>query len=674
MAQLPTRAESARRSPFLAMVGDPPGWLATLLLAGAIAALAAWTWGKWFHVFIDYGRELYVPWRLSEGDVLYRDLAWFHGPLSAYFNAAAFALLGVGIRTQTLVNLLLIAAVTWLVWRLVRAVADRATALLASLCWLVASAFQYVEWSGNFNWVAPYAHELTHGVALALLAVACLLGLDRRPRLALLGAGTCLGLCCLTKAEVALAGIGAVAAGVVAGAAHRREEVRALALAFAAAAVPVVVSFALLATAMPWSEALRGTLGSWAYTFRGDLRALPYYRITVGTYDVGESLFGIGSWLTTHAVTLLPPVLVAFLYGRRPAWRSAALVLLPLLLLADLALFDTLQAHRVLFGLVPPVISVVAYGSLWLLSLTRLRSRLPAWLPPALAAAPLFAAPWQLIAWEHAFRPLGLYAAAAAAVAVWSAWRSPRGSDAAARAVRLAFPVVALLLLAKIGLWVRIHHYGFALALPALLLTVVLLAHRLPRAVARLGGAGAVVGAAGWTLLLLTLMGLGLRYEHNFTDSPYGEKTRPFGTGADAFYAHTNAITQLYAELGEVVARETNPDDTLVVLPEGVMFNYLWRRVNPTRHVNFMPPELIMFGEDRILADFEARAPKWIVVVHRPSPEYATPGSPAMFGQTFGSRLFRWVLDHYRVVSRAGHLPLRNENEHGVLFMQRKDE
>src|SRR5262245_25450049 len=51
------------------------------------AAALAWTWRKWPDVIVDYGREIYLAWRLSRGGVLYVDAAHFSGPLSPYLNA-----------------------------------------------------------------------------------------------------------------------------------------------------------------------------------------------------------------------------------------------------------------------------------------------------------------------------------------------------------------------------------------------------------------------------------------------------------------------------------------------------------------------------------------------------------------------------------------------------------
>ena len=55
-----------------------PRWLLALVL---ITAATAWmlhvSWLRWPDPTIDFGKELYLAWRLCEGDVLYRDVAHF---------------------------------------------------------------------------------------------------------------------------------------------------------------------------------------------------------------------------------------------------------------------------------------------------------------------------------------------------------------------------------------------------------------------------------------------------------------------------------------------------------------------------------------------------------------------------------------------------------------------
>src|SRR5207244_2543655 len=102
-------------------------------LAIGVAALGmlAWSWGTWPDVLVDFGRELYVPWRLTAGDVLYRDIAYFNGPLSPYVNAAWFALFGASLRVLALVNFALVGVLLALLYALLTQVGSRMSATLA---------------------------------------------------------------------------------------------------------------------------------------------------------------------------------------------------------------------------------------------------------------------------------------------------------------------------------------------------------------------------------------------------------------------------------------------------------------------------------------------------------------------------------------------------------------
>ena len=43
-------------------------------IAGTAAVMLHWTWRTWPDVLVDFGQQIYTAWRLSQGDVLYRDL------------------------------------------------------------------------------------------------------------------------------------------------------------------------------------------------------------------------------------------------------------------------------------------------------------------------------------------------------------------------------------------------------------------------------------------------------------------------------------------------------------------------------------------------------------------------------------------------------------------------
>ena len=133
-----------------------------------------WSWGGWPDVLIDFGHEVYIPWRLSEGARLYADIAYVQGPLSAYWNALVFRLLGVHLHSIFAANLVIASALTLLLYWLARRVADAFAATLACLVFLCLFACaQYLN-TGNYNYVAPYSHPLTHGLVLAIAAIASL--------------------------------------------------------------------------------------------------------------------------------------------------------------------------------------------------------------------------------------------------------------------------------------------------------------------------------------------------------------------------------------------------------------------------------------------------------------------------------------------------------------------
>ena len=64
-----------------------------LPVLAAAAALAA-SWQRWINPLIDSGREMDVPWRLLQGERLYRDITYYYGPLGPWANALALRLFG----------------------------------------------------------------------------------------------------------------------------------------------------------------------------------------------------------------------------------------------------------------------------------------------------------------------------------------------------------------------------------------------------------------------------------------------------------------------------------------------------------------------------------------------------------------------------------------------------
>ena len=126
-----------------------------------------------------------------------------------------------------------------------------------------------------------------------------------------------------------------------------------------------------------------------------------------------------------------------------------------------------------------------------------------------------------------------------------------------------------------------------------------------------------------------------------------GRRTVEVGVGTDRFLIHDQDAG--FRLLLDSLDRLRHPGDTLLVVPEGVMLNYLLRMRNPTGHVNFMPPELIMFGESGIREAFERGSPDWVVLINHGAREYGY----RMFGDDYGRSLVSWIELNYHVVDRV---------------------
>ena len=103
-------------------------------------------------------------------------------------------------------------------------------------------------------------------------------------------------------------------------------------------------------------------------------------------------------------------------------------------------------------------------------------------------------------------------------------------------------------------------------------------------------------------------------------------------------------------------------------MPEGVLLNYLARLPNPTPYVNFMPPELVLFGEAAMLAALEGAPPDAICIVHKDTSEYGV----RFFGRDYGQALRAWVDRRYAPAGGWGDEPLAPGTGFGIRLLERR--
>ncbi len=569
-------------------------WLGWIIMAVVFVAAIISTWRKWPDLLVDFGVQLYVPWVLAKGSVLYRDVAYLTGgPLSQYYHALLFKLFGVSFLTVAVSNLVVVALLLGLIYHWFKKVADQLTGIMVGLTVLLAFAFAHRGMAGIFNYVTPYSEECFHGLALSLLAVVLLVKWFSQEKLSLAAAaGFIGGLVFLTKGEVFLALFLTILGALVLHWLARGKRgfvLKSLVLMAGAGLVPLLGFFFYFFRVESFSASWRSVFWAWVPIITTPTANNPFYQWCMG-WDVPR--IHLELMLIHFAVVTGLIVAFAFLF-RHPA-RS------------------------------------------WL--------GWPVWL-----VATIFVAYWASdFGWDNCGRSLPLFALTALAV---SLGRVKRTGWTEAVVFRVLWAVLSVALLLKMGLHCRIWHYGFILAMPAFVATIDLLLWVFPGILQEYNVQAGPFRTVMSLMLLIGLMRLGQDSQYI-----YRHKTLAVGEGSDRMFTFpANASPAAVAVKDTVNWLQTNtpPDATLAVLPSGCMINYLTRRINPTGYLRWNLTEMQTYGQANMTDNFIKHSPDYIVLIAVDNGEFGL----KYFGQEkkFGLDLMQWIDRHYGVVVRMGH-------------------
>ncbi len=162
--------------------------------------------GKWSDALIDSGREWIVPDALARGDLLYRDVVYWFGPLTPYSQAALFAAAGSSFATLVACGVVASVACLGALWLGLARVTGRREALLWAA--LAVPALCFMPNAGGSLLGMGYRIWQAAFFSLAAVAVA---SARRQPRAArMLAAGALAGLAGLCRTEWGLASAAAV--------------------------------------------------------------------------------------------------------------------------------------------------------------------------------------------------------------------------------------------------------------------------------------------------------------------------------------------------------------------------------------------------------------------------------------------------------------------------------
>ncbi|MEE9498750.1 MAG: glycosyltransferase family 39 protein [Nitrospinaceae bacterium] len=582
-----------------------------LIVTGLVMAVISWQ--KWQDLIVDYGQQVYTAWQLSEGQVLYKDMTYLHGPFSAYLHALVFKIFGPGIMVMAWFNLGLLIALAGIIYALFLKFADELTATLATLTFLGVFAFGQYAVGGNYNFVCTYVSELSHGVFLSFIALYQFTKYAHDPderRLAIIG--SLMGLIYMTKPEVFLAAASALITGVALklSMAPRRVRIRGgLIFAFSFAA-PLLFLTMYFWRHMPLTEAVQMVLSPWLHVFLSPFRSLPLYHWITGTDDVAANL----GKMILYAGCLT--ALVGAVFG----------------------------IHRMLL-------------------ISRWRSNLLAW-PVAgmlMVAAVAF---HSYIPWLELARPWPLFMVLLAGCGSIRYWKNRGQADAGDHLTLLVFALFSLVLLFKMFFNTHVYHYGFALALPATLLLIKGIVYDVPRWTERITGSPFFFRTMALTLVLIYTCAH-IRFSYNI----YDLKGYPVGSGLDRvidYHPFVDPRGEIFNQALEYINQNLEPEAEFATLPDAIMLNYMARRKSPIKDVNLNPSVWLIVGDDPVLQELKTSSPPYIILVDRKFSYFGYP----YFGKDYGKPIYAWVLDHYSLEKQIGEAPFTGKG-FGIQILKR---
>lgn len=597
-------------SQFLSMKAN----LNHLWIFSLLEAICFWmtyiSWRKWPDILIDFGRELYVPWQLSQGAALYSDIAYFNGPLSPYINSLLFKIFSPSLTTIIIFNLFLVQVTALLIFGIFKKITDNLNAMMVVCAFLTLFAFSQYLIIGNFNFITPYSHELTHGIIISFFIIFSFSKyIERKNFLWLISMGISSGLVFLTKPEIFLAISTSFLINffifVFIQRLYFKEIIKNILILGAGFSFPILLFGAFLVQYSTIDKAIFNILSPYLYLLKSSLYSSPYYLWVTGMDRPFLNLKKLISSL---------------------AWISAGFFLF---LVIPLYLLNKIINKKIKIFFITLIIITMFF------SIPYLRNFVP---------------------WMQLLRPLPLIIIGVILYVFMKLLFHFRTGKCLLNFILLhTFAWFSFILLLKIILNVHVYHYGFALAMPATLLSIFIILSPLSN---KIGEKFRNKEAA--RLLSVALIIVFILLHIDFSSSLYNLKSYSIGSGENRIITWNPEISAKGVILNKTfkkIEELIKPEETFLVLPEGIMLNFLTKRKNPTPYINFMPPELIIFDEEQIINSFKNSSPDFIILIDKNLSVFGY----KYFGKDYGEKIYQWVIENYTPIVTIGNEPFSGE-------------
>jgi 4-amino-4-deoxy-L-arabinose transferase-like glycosyltransferase len=583
------------------------------------------SWQKWADLVIDFGLQTYVPWQLSQGQILHVDIVYFNGPFSVYLHTLIFKIFGPGIMVLSLFNLFLIVCLAITIYFLFKKFSDSKTAFLSALIFILVFAFGQYSKGGNFNFVNPYVYEITHGVILSFIAIYELQNyLETRRNSKIITTGILIGLVFLTKPEASLAAIIAVSSGFFITVYLEKLSMRMLSkkifLFMVSMAVPSLIFFIFFLVHMPPVTAFKAILGQWPYVFGStEFRSMDYYKWIMGTDSISNNvaIIIVYSLIFVFALTVL-----VFINHKLIRFKGNST--LPNILLSSLTL------------------------------------SLAIWFYPK-------------IPWAELLKPLPLILFCFGIYLIIRIKNNQTNNNFLIQKIPLAtLTLFSLILLSKMILNVHVYHYGFALAMPGALILVVIMFYEIPCFAKKISLTANTYRSVALTVILVFI------FSHTFISyQVYQLNGYAVGEGRDViqdYWLELSPRGKIFNEALDFINEEIPSDQTIATFPNTNMLNYLSRRRSPIATLGYTLNTWQFLGENYVLDLLKANPPEYIAFVDRNVMGFNPDGKGkgfgiGGFGRGYGDEIYSWILGNYNIINQFGKVPFEGKG-FGIQFLQ----
>jgi 4-amino-4-deoxy-L-arabinose transferase-like glycosyltransferase len=554
------------------------------------------------------------------GGVLYRDVYVDHyGPFSTYLNAFLFKMFGVNIMTLAFFNMGLVVVITYCIYRFFRHTTNSVTAMMTAATFLSIFAFKFP----NYNYITPYAYALTHGIALSLFSILAFYQyIKKQNTFWVVIIGLLIGTIFLTKLEVFFASIAAIGIGFIivwyVEQFSIRRIIKVSGILFFSLLLPTAFFTIYFSFFMPFQEALLSILTQYRQLFETAVTSNAFYLTVTGR---NASLFSLGRILLVTGCYLFLFFLV---------WSIARLV------------------ERVSRPYYRMTIMIVAGAAVLFLLL--FGNNVPwNWLDIRIP-----------FAFQVVVAVMGIFYGI-------SIWKSRKDKEKVSDAVPMfVFIIFAFVMLWKVILRVTINVYGFALTMPTTLVVIAGLVYHVPRLVAKSTQSTTFIRA-----LCIILVATFLVMEISVIGDTYLIRNYPIATGKERIITD-DAVLSVEGPVIDATLKKIKEtikrDENFLVIPEGILLNYLTRRDNPSPYTSFLLGDLAMHREEKMVERLSRRFPDYVILIDRSVGEWGF----KKFGVDTGTKISGWVIKNYVPIYTIGNIPFQNSPScNGVIIAKR---